>query len=1154
VAEIFDSAIALPAAEIDPFLVAATGGNSALLAEVRSLLSSHGEAGDFLDPQSSSLRIPLTPSLLSAMDSAPLFTQFAPETLIGNRYRVQSLLGQGGVGEVYAAWDEELGIPVALKTLRCDFGMDALRSLKQEAMMARAVVHPNVCRVYDLGCHGDPKSGTWFLTMEVLRGTTLAERLQAQGRFTAEQARPLVEQMASGLDAAHQAGVVHLDFKSGNVMLVGGAGDEQAVITDFGLARTTRQRSDDARDGTEFLGLAGTPAYMAPEQLAGEAAGPAADIYALGIVLFEMMTGVRPFAEGMDPVAIQQRLEVDAPSPRSIVPDLDDRWEAVIRRCLERNPHRRFDRAGHIAEALAGRLSVQLDMPEGTLPIQHSLPAERDRFVGRDDLLAQLARMMSSTRLITLLGAGGLGKTRLAVRYGWRTLADWPGGVWFCDLTEARDLNGIASAMGQTFGVPFVQGDPIVQVGLVLAGRGRCLVILDNVEQVLNEATGTIQRWLEQAPEVQILVTSRERLNLRSESILELVPMDSASGLELFIERARGLRPGLELDDAELAAAREIVRLVEGIPLAIELAGARMRVMSAAQIMAAMRKRFSLLTGGPSERHETLTAAIDGSWDLLTPWEKAAFAQCSTFEGGFTLAAAEAVLDLSVYATSPWTVDVVQSLVDKSLLRTSVQEQTTSVRRSEPRCVMYVSLQEYARGKLAASGAIPGGGSGTEALRAAEERHARWFGGFGAPEAMAALNRHGGLQKRQALGKELDNLLAASRRSATGGDGATAAAAYAAAWETMVTRGPLGALVELGQEILATQPGDEERASVLMTLGEAERESGQTPQARTHFEAALAIYRERGDRAREAHALVNLGTVHRIQGRVQEARAHNEEALAIHRSVQDRFLESLVLRELGGLDQEQGGRMGEARKHLEGALSIAREMGNQRMEAVLLGNLANVDLQEGKVVEAQGRYEAGLALAREMSDRRNEGVVLGNLGALLCQLGRGAEGRRNLEAEGRRHLETALAIHREVGSRRSEGIILGRIATTDLQNARLEEAGASFEAAIAIHREVGNQRWEGTALVNLGSVYYNQGRIAEARDALARGEAVLRAVKALIEIPKVLCVRADLEHEVGNLSLARDLLREAEELAAQTGSERNPEIAHILAGVRQKLA
>src|SRR5262249_1681982 len=200
---------------------------------------------------------------------------------------IQALLGRGGMGEVYEARDEELEITVALKTLRVsNVDQGVLERLRREGLLARAVWHSNVCRVYDLGSHGEGNERIWFLTRERLNGTTLADRLRARGRLSSDQARRLAEQMAAGLGAAHAAGVAHRDFKPANVLLVERDGDEHAVVTDFGTARAIAELNPHGRDGA----VIGTPAYMAPEQIRGEEAGPAADVYALGVVLYEMVT------------------------------------------------------------------------------------------------------------------------------------------------------------------------------------------------------------------------------------------------------------------------------------------------------------------------------------------------------------------------------------------------------------------------------------------------------------------------------------------------------------------------------------------------------------------------------------------------------------------------------------------------------------------------------------------------------------------------------------------------------------------------------------------------------------------------------------------------------------------------------------------------
>jgi tetratricopeptide (TPR) repeat protein/TolB-like protein/tRNA A-37 threonylcarbamoyl transferase component Bud32 len=284
-------------------------------------------------------------------------TTFCAGDLVAERYRVIRFLDQGGMGEVYEALDVDLNERVALKTVRPEIAQPStITRFKREIRVARRVTHPNVCRIFDLGHHlarrADGSSTTvTFLTMELLEGESLSARLRREGRMTPAEALPVVGQMAAGLDAAHRAGVVHRDFKCSNVMLVpSGAGPPRAVVTDFGLAF----RADDKQQQPNGE-LEGTPRYMAPEQVSGDEITAAADVYAFGIVLYEMLTGEAPFAEKTPTETALRRLELPAPSPLEKVPDLDPLWAATVMRCLERKPERRFAFAGEAAAALGYR-------------------------------------------------------------------------------------------------------------------------------------------------------------------------------------------------------------------------------------------------------------------------------------------------------------------------------------------------------------------------------------------------------------------------------------------------------------------------------------------------------------------------------------------------------------------------------------------------------------------------------------------------------------------------------------------------------------------------------------------------------------------------------------------------------------------------------
>jgi predicted ATPase/Tfp pilus assembly protein PilF len=1087
------------------------------------------------------------------------------------------------MGEVYEVEDCELGVSVALKALRFDLAREprALRSLKQEVLLARSITHPHVCRVYDLGRHGEEAAAVWFLTMELLRGETLSKRLKRQGRLSEKDALPLVEQMVAGLSAAHRAGVVHLDFKSGNVIVAvddGGHG-ERAVVTDFGLARLAAEEASEVTGATPNPGFVGTPEYMSPEQVRGLKAGPAADIYALGVVLYELVTGRLPFAGRTPHESAERRLTEEPTPPRSVVTELEESWERVILRCLARDPADRFERAEKIVDELMGRAPVELEggVAGGIQRVRFKLPEERDAFVGRQAELTDLEqRLASGTQLVTLLGAAGMGKTRLAVRFAWQSLSAWPGGGWFCDLTGARNLDGAVSAVASALGVPLGRADPVIQLGHAMAGRGRCLIILDTFEQVAEHAAATLGQWLERAPEARFVVTSRQRLKLPGEEIQVVEPLGTDVGVELFVDRVRRQRPRFDPEERELESVREVVELVEGMPLAIELAAARVRVMAVDQVLERMRERWRVLGGGGAGRHGSLLAAIDESWDLLHPWERMAWAQCSVFEGGFTLEAAEAVLDLGAWPEAGWVVDVLQALVDKSLLRMWTPEPEVMRETPAVRFGMYLSLQDYARKKL--------GEMKRNVEQDAEARHGTWYAAYGTEPALEVLEGHGGAGRRRELELELENLVSASRRGVARGDGPTATTAYCAACAVLQLRGPLAPAIDLGCSLLETNLEDDERARVLQALGDAERICGKMSDARGHLEAALTLARAAGNRLREGRIMLSLGTLNVAQGRIEEAqgdlavalaalreagdrrfeaavlgtlgilshrrgqleegRAHCEAALAIHRDLGNRRLESTTLGNLGTLHREQG-RVEAARKHFEAALAIHRELGDRAYEGAVLGNLGSLYQEQGQVAEALEHYEAALVNLRDVGDRLTEGIILGNLGILHTEQGRMEEARTRFEA--------ALAIARDLENRRFEGIVLGNLGNLHRAEGRAEAARIHYEAALANLRQLGDRRGEGIFLTSLGELHREQGRLASAREVIERGESLLRDVGDPIELGKLLCARAELERVMGDEVAARSTLNEAEELAVRGGAGLESELGKQLERARQGL-
>ena len=796
--------------------------------------------------------------------------------------------------------------------------------------------------------------------------------------------------------------------------------------------------------------------------------------------------------------------------------------------------------------------------------VPHNLAPERDAFVGRGGELRALAQgFESGQRLISVIGVGGTGKTRLVRRYGVTWLGDWPGGVHFCDLSEARTLEGILFAVALALGVSLGKGDAAVQLGHAIDARGRCLLILDNFEQVLPHAAATVGAWLDRAADACFLVTSRERLHLTGETVFAAEPLALHSeAIELFAVRARAQRPDFELDVANRLHVAEIVRVLDGLPLAVELAAARVRVLSPAQIVQRLRDRFTLLIGarGAAARQATLRGAIDWSWELLNPQEQAALAQCSVFEGGFTLEAAEQVLDLSAFDQAPPAIDVVQSLLDKSLLRAWVPDAAARLDIAEPLFGMYLTIHEYASERLARAA--------VGAREATEQRHGRHFAQHGSSQAIDALSRAGGVQRRRVLLLELDNLVAACRRALQRTDAAVAVPSFRAAWEVLVLRGPFAAGLELGHAVLALT-GLEAPAwlDAASSLADAMLRSGRLNEARVLLERMAERARDAGDTGREGQALGQLGNLLREQGLMDEARGCMEAALPLHESAGNHLARASVLHNLGNL-LDQVGEPEPSRASHEAALALHQASGNRHGEGHVRASLGILNRHQGRLQEALEQYQAARLILREVGDRRSEGILIGNMANIYGDLG---DETRQLS-----FLEESLAVNREVGSRIFEAYVLANLGLAQKQQKRWQEARECMLMALAIDREVNNRIHEGVVLTNLGSLQLSLGDHAAALEyfqvalqrhretsdrlyvgmtlallgetlreqrqtqaaltALDEGEAVLRVIDNPVELGSLLCIKGKVRHDQGNLSAAQSLLEEVQRIAQPLGA------------------
>ena len=1073
-----------------------------------------------------------------------------PGSLLAERYRIDSFLGHGGMGQVYRAFDQFLGVPVALKILGLQGAgaiEQALRRLKHETILGRAISHPLICRTYDANKHTKGAQTYCFLTMELLDGETLLQWIRKSAPLSVRDALPIAEQMATALGAAHRAGIVHGDFKSSNVMVSRQDNRIKAVVMDFGLARSMATPAEESatvlsakplvgneHQETQETGspVAGTPAYMAPEQVAGFDPTPASDIYALGVVLYEMVTGKLPF-DGNSAWEIGLRRVGGTPTPpRSHNPGMDERWEEIILRCLAEPPSERFPSAEAVADALSGRSPIAQAIEP---PPPHHLPAEPDEFIGRTKELSELDRQLrNGERLVTLLGPPGIGKTRLALRYGWESLTNWPGGVWFCELGNATDVHGIAAAVAAALDIPLHKTAPITQIGHALRARGRCLVILDNFEHLVEHAGETLGRWYDASQNAAFLITSRERPRVHGECPMHVDGLPGGDGLRLLL--ARSQRCEHKLNTKTRDQLKTVVEDAHGIPLAIEGAASRFKVANSTSVTL-VRKTKRAETGLKSE--------FESSWQLLKPWEQSTIAQATVFRGGFSLEAAEAIIDISMWNEAPCVLDVLHAALDKSWLLTHKWT-------DRPRIDMYAPVHAFSSRKLATWQRQ----TGSETLRRATmERHRLFFAAMGAEEIF---ERSDPSQLYSNLAQDYENLHSACRRSVLARDGRAAADAFAATWAVIKQRGPARLGMELANMVLQTPDiSPHQRARVLRLRGHAQTTLGQTDNALLDYMKALEIYKSLRAAKQTAMILGDLASVYGDLGRLEEARRHYDKSISIHRVVGNRLEEGISLTNLGIIDKEQG-RFEAARTRYEEAIRLFREFGDSRHEASTLNNLGLLCRDEGKLDEAQARCSDALVLSRRAKDHRIEGQVLGNLGYIHSTRGETAEARRryteaqtlfrsvgdrrsegiavgNLggiaEREGsndaaRQLFEEALAIYREVGDRIGVAMMLGSLGSLCLKKNELDRANRYVEESISLHHQAGYCSGEANSLAILAQLHLLTGDLAEAKTTIDRAIAMSATIER-DEMGKMLCIRGKIE-----LSSGEDATRSLAEASA----------------------
>ncbi len=755
------------------------------------------------------------------------------------------------------------------------------------------------------------------------------------------------------------------------------------------------------------------------------------------------------------------------------------------------------DKAQRVAE-VDGHWLVVREVP-------NSLPAERESIVGRLDEVQTLGRhFRDGARLITITGTGGMGKTRLALRYAWAWLGEHPGGVWFCDLSSASEVDGVLFAVGQGLNVPLGK-DPVGQLGRAIAGRGRCLVVLDNFEQVRRHARETLGRWLDVAPLARFMVTSREVLGLPGEHTLALAPLAEHEGVQLFHQRARAAHAAHD-GSAHVQETQQLVRLLDGMPLAIELAAPRVRVMSPPVLLARMGDRFRLLatSDGRPDRQATLRATLAWSWDLLTPAERALLAQLSVFEGGFSWNAVQQVVLLDDGADAPWLIDVLQSLVEKSLV----------TRLAGGRFGLLRSVQDFAAEQLQGDSRFPA--SGPLFAAATRQRHHRYH----AQLDEAAATADGCI--------ELDNLVSACRQAVRDGDAGDAVACLRLAWAALRFTGPYQASVNLADQV-RQMPGlsGAQSAEAERLLAATLRNMGANAAAREAAERGLAVCPAGAEPTLRAGLHCLLAEVAMASGDFETCATLLDTALVLAMGDGDSATQCAVLN-VCGVHQQFQGRLERAREHYRAGLEVATGAGLRRWQGGFLGNLAGLDYAVGEIDAARLSYEQSLQVALEIGDKQWQGNARSNLGLIHLEQGRLDEAHTQLLA--------ALAQAQSLGYARLADTVNCNLGLLYQRRGQWLQAVECFSIAAESALNAADKLSAFQFLGYLAPAQARNGDLAAARHTLQRAEALLPATADAQTMGLLACSRCDVESQAGDWRTAEQALATARAYLKTSGA------------------
>ncbi len=947
-----------------------------------------------------------------------------------SHYEIISQIGAGGMGEVFLAQDARLNRKVALKILHKNVAANNERLLRfeREARAVSALNHPNILTIFEFGADGE----THFLASEFVKGETVRERLNS-GRLSVGETLDISIQIASALTAAHDAGIIHRDIKPENLMI---RSDGYVKVLDFGLAKLTEnaplneEAQIRAKVQTQAGMVMGTASYMSPEQSRGLAVDARTDVFSFGAVMFEMLAHRQLFTGETINHIIVAVLEKEVPPLAGFVNDYPIELEQIIKKCLAKNANARYQNTKNLLadlKTLQKRLEFEAELARASqskgqtdldtqpfpayqgetmafdgetlaLEAEHLPPTNLTlsplSLVGREKQAAEIKNLLrqKDVRLLTMTGIGGTGKTTLSRAVAAEMLGEFPDGVFFIEFAAITDPQLAASTIAQPLGVKESGGKLMIEILKEYLAAKQMLIVIDNFEQVVSAAP-QIAELLSATNQLKILITSRTLLHLSAEHEYEVPPLslpenierlafEELSGYEavkLFVERAQNAKPNFSLTPENAKNVAEICLRLDGLPLAIELAAARVKILSPQAILSKLENSLQLLTGGAQDlpaRQQTMRGAVAWSYDLLTEDEKQLFEILSVFNGGFMFEAAEFVCEnyqseIPTPKSQINALDGITSLVDKSLIISKEQPD------GEMRFRMLEVVREYARDALQERGVSD----------IARNSHTAYFLALG-EEAEKYLKGEDSVRWLNRLEDELDNLRAALRWSLEN-DAETAAQLAAATRLFWLFHSHL----KEGQEWLESALERSRNAApaavrfnLLNVLGTLARFQGDYAAAQKVYGELLTESKTGNDFWHIAEANSGLGLVAYQQGDFPTARKFIEEALTVSRELNEQYGIAAALNTLGDIARTEGDNAA-ARPLFEESLSISRKLGTKQFVCAILANLGAVTFAEGDFDAARAHFTEALETAREMGNRTIISLSLDGFAALAAERG-----------------------------------------------------------------------------------------------------------------------------------------------------------------------